>query len=97
VKGFTLVEMVAALAILALMTGVTVMAWQRVPATRVAAVIQALDSARTEAIESGRSGVWHSGRATVRFRPDGSSSGGSVPVGTDTITVDELTGVTRVR
>jgi prepilin-type N-terminal cleavage/methylation domain-containing protein len=94
-RGFTLIELVAVLAVLAITLGVSVVAWRTGDSISGSRVASGLDSARTSAIVMGRSTTWRDGGQVVRFWPDGSSSGGTVTVDGWTATVDPLTGAIR--
>lgn len=95
-SGFTLVELLVAitlLAILGTLTGVG-LASLRKPDSSV--LLRTLAEARTTAILSGRAVMWTGDGDTVRFAPDGSSSGGLIVTRDITVTVDPLSGTTRV-
>ena len=94
-RGFTLLEMMVTLAILGLLTAVTGLAVRSLRPSPQQHLLQELAAAREEAIRSGRSVVWHLDSNTVRFLPNGSSSGGRVTAGAGTVAVDPLTGGIR--
>jgi prepilin-type N-terminal cleavage/methylation domain-containing protein len=94
-RGFTLVELLATLAILGLGAGVAALALPSLRPAPGSEVLRSLDSARTAAVRSGRAVVWRQDTVAVRFLPDGSSSGGSIRLDTLMITVDPLTGAAR--
>lgn len=77
--GFTLFEMMVALVLLAIISGVTGLALLAAPAKDGAAQLLAeLRTARTRAVTSGHMVTWHGVAETLRFFPDGSSSGGTI-------------------
>ena len=94
-RAFTLVELLAVLAVLGVGAGVAAAAFPALRSTPEGEVLRSLAAARAEAVRSGRAVVWRRGAVAVRFLPDGSSSGGRVVLASDTIEVDPLTGVAR--
>lgn len=98
--GFTLVELLAALAVLALVVGLVVpyaTGGARRSEAAVSEVTAALRQARSTALREARAvSVSAPGRTdAIVFYPDGSSSGGDIGIGAVTLAVDRLTG--RVR
>ena len=94
-RGFTLVELLATLAILGLGAGVAALALPSLQPAPGSEVLRALHAARATAVRSGRAVVWRRDTVAVRFLPDGSSSGGSILLDSLVIWVDPLTGTAR--
>jgi prepilin-type N-terminal cleavage/methylation domain-containing protein len=94
-RGFTLVELLAVLAILGVGAGLAALALPSLQPPPGSDVLRSLAAARATAVRSGRAVVWRQGTVAVRFLPDGSSSGGSVLLDSLVIWVDPLTGATR--
>jgi prepilin-type N-terminal cleavage/methylation domain-containing protein len=94
-RGFTLIETVVVLGLVGLLAGVVgvTVASLRPPAE--AGPVRALRAARAEAIRSGIAVRWRRSDRTVRFLPDGSSSGGVVEVDGKQFAIDVLTGEVR--
>ncbi|MSP89368.1 MAG: prepilin-type N-terminal cleavage/methylation domain-containing protein [Alphaproteobacteria bacterium] len=98
--GFTLVELLAALAVLALVVGLVVpyaTGGGRQTGAAASEIAAALRQARSTALREARAvSVSAPGRPdAIVFHPDGSSSGGDIAIGAVTLVVDRLTG--RVR
>ncbi len=93
--GFTLVELLAALAVLSIGFGVTSLALGALRPTPASEVIKALAAARDSAVRTARPVVWRRDTFAVRFLPDGSSSGGTVASDSGAIVIDRLTGAAR--
>ena len=91
--GFTLVELLAALAVLSVGLGVTALALSALRPRPGSEVIRALASARDSAVRTGQPVTWRRDTFAVRFLPDGSSSGGTVEFDSSAIVVDGLTGL----
>lgn len=91
-RGFTLVEVVASLAVLGLASGIAAVSLGALRAPRTLGVVRSLEAARAEAVGTGRALTWRSGAAVVRFLPDGSSSGGTFQVDGRRIAIEPLTG-----
>ncbi len=91
-RGFTLVELLAALAVLGVGLAVTGLALGALRPAAGSDAIRAVLTARTSAVRSGRPVTWRKDTLTIRFLPDGSSSGGRVVVDTVVLVVDRLTG-----
>lgn len=94
-SGFTLVELLAVLAILGVGAGVAALALPSLQPPPGSDVLRTLETARATALRSGRAVVWRRDTVTVRFLPDGSSSGGRIAVDSPVIWVDPLTGTAR--
>lgn len=94
-RGFTLVELLATLAILGMGASVAALALPALRPTDESAVVRSLAEARSRAVRSGEAVTWRGDSAAVRFLPDGSSSGGTATDDTVTIVVDRLTGATH--
>ena len=94
-RGFTLVELLAVLAILGVGAGVAALALPSLQPPPASEVLRALSDARAEAIRGGHAVVWRRDTIAIRFLPDGSSSGGSIPADSFVIVVDPLTGAAR--
>lgn len=90
--GFTLLEMMVTVCVLALLATVSGLAARSLKPGRDRQVATALAEVREQAIRSGRPVAWSSDSVTVRFLPNGSSSGGRVTIGGRTWVVDPLTG-----
>jgi len=93
--GFTLVELLATLAILGLGAGVAALALPSLQPPSGSEVFRSLHAARATAVRSGRAVVWRRDTVAVRFLPDGSSSGGRLLLDSLVIWVDPLTGTAR--
>jgi len=91
-RAFTLVELLAVLAVLGVGAGVAAAALPAFQPSREGEVLSSLAAARAEAVRSGRPVVWRRGVVAVRFLSDGSSSGGRFAVDGAAIEVDLLTG-----
>lgn len=91
-RGVTLLELVVVLTLLAVFTGVVgvTLSSLRVPAE--ARLLHELRAARDSAITQGRAVVWDREGTTIRFLPDGSSSGGMIVVDDLRAAVDPVTG-----
>lgn len=96
-RGFTLVEMVVAVVLLGLLTGVAGLALRSLDAGPDARVIGELQAARATAIHTGQPQVWTRDGSAVRFLPDGSASGGQVVVGATVVVIDALTGAVHAQ
>ena len=94
-RGFTLVELLATLAILGLSAGIAALALPTLRPTPGSAVLRSLAAARSAAVRSAAPVVWRRDSISVRFLPDGSSSGGRVPLDSVTVVIDPLSGVAR--
>jgi prepilin-type N-terminal cleavage/methylation domain-containing protein len=93
--GFTLLELLIVLALLAIPLAVAGPAFVARRPSEDTPGLEALRAARTEAIRTGTITIWeHDGQRLV-FLPDGSSSGGTVVVGRHRLVVDPLNGATR--
>lgn len=90
--GFTLLELMVTVCILTLLATVSGLAVRSLKPDRDQQVATALAEARAQAIRSGRPVAWSSDSVTVRFLPNGSSTGGDVAIGGRTWVVDPLTG-----
>lgn len=100
VGGFTLVELLVALAVLALVVGLVVpyaTGGARRADAAASEIAAALRLARSTALREARvvSVSAPDRPGAIVFHPDGSSSGGDVTIGAVTLAVDRLTG--RVR
>ena len=97
-RGFTLAELIAVLAILALLSGVVAVSVGSLKASATARATSKLDAARRAAILSGRPVPFagDSACAHVLFLPDGSAIGTKCRMGIVAITIDPLSGATRV-
>lgn len=93
--GFTLLEMMVTLAIMGLLTALSGLAIQSFRPPPEQEVLASLAASREEAIRSGTAVVWRRDSVTVRFLPNGSSSGGLVPTGARAVSIDPLTGGMR--
>ncbi len=93
--GLTLVELIIVIAILGVLVGVAGVTFTSLRPPTEARVLSVLRAARSEAIRSGRPTVSHVGELTVRFLPDGSSSGGRVELDGHTFVIDPLSGEIR--
>lgn len=91
-KGVTLVELIVALAVVGLILGISGLALASLRPPSEAGAIRELEAARDAAVRTGRSVVVHVDTISVRFAPDGSSSGGTITAGGLSISVDPLTG-----
>ncbi len=90
--GFTVIEMMVTVFLLALLTAVSGLAVRSLMAGPEQELVRALAEARERALRSGRPAVWSGDSVAVRFLPNGSSSGGRVARGASTWIVDPLTG-----
>ena len=91
-RGFTLVELLATLAILGLGAGVAALTLPTLRPAPAAEVLRSLRAARDAAVRTGEPVVWRRDSVRVRFFPDGSSTGARFPLDSLTVTVDALTG-----
>lgn len=94
-RGVTLVEMIVALAILGVVMGLTAVAVRPVAALDADSVAVRLSDAHEVAVRTGVPVVLAVGGQTVRFLPDGSSSGGMLRVGDAAYLMDPLTSEVR--
>jgi prepilin-type N-terminal cleavage/methylation domain-containing protein len=94
-RGYTLVELMLVLAVMAATAGVSAVAWRR-PEGPLERVIRELHMARARAVETAEPVVWRSHGSIVRFLPDGSAAGGPIMLGATVVRVDPLSGVIRV-
>ena len=96
IRGFTLVELLAALTVLGLGAGVAALALPTLRPTPEGAVLRSLAAARDSAIRTGSPVVWQRDSVRVRFLPDGVNSGGRIALDGVTLEVNPLTGVVHV-
>ena len=96
-RGFTLVEMVTAILVLGLLTGLSALAIRSLKPGATARIVQDLEATRTWAIRSGEPQTWEREGHIVRFLPDGSSAGGSFIAGGTALLIDPVTGDIRER
>jgi prepilin-type N-terminal cleavage/methylation domain-containing protein len=96
-RGATLVELMAALAVLA--TGLTVvgLSVRSLELPQEAGLVRELADARRRAILSGQPVTVSRDGRSVRFAPDGSGAGGPLVTDSVFLVVDRLTGAVRVR
>jgi prepilin-type N-terminal cleavage/methylation domain-containing protein len=94
-RGFTLLELIVVLAILALLSGMTALAWRSSRPGVAGAVLSQLAVTRAHAASEGRTTRIRFDSVTIRFFPDGSSSGGQLPVPGGTLDINPLNGQTR--
>jgi prepilin-type N-terminal cleavage/methylation domain-containing protein len=94
-RAFTLVELLAVLAVLGIGASVAALALPTLRPTPEGAVLRSLAAARSTAVRTGEPVVWRRDSVRVRFLPDGSSSGGRVVLDSVTLVVDPLTGAVR--
>lgn len=90
--GVTLLELLLALVLLGLLTAMAGVSGASLSEPPVAATVQALQRARATALTRGQPVSWTDGTVTIRFLPDGSSSGGWVQAEGLRLWVDPLTG-----
>jgi prepilin-type N-terminal cleavage/methylation domain-containing protein len=93
--GVTLVELLVAIALLALASTGVVMSWRSGRPTDAASVVAAMEEARARAIWTGRPARWAGHGTVVRFQADGSATPAVVAVGRALLTVDALSGEVR--
>lgn len=74
-RGFTLLELMVALAVLGLLSGVSALAFGRLRRPDSADPPQQMAAAQRKAVRSGRRVVLTLGRDTVSFLPDGRAVG----------------------
>ena len=91
-RGFTLVEIVAALALLGLLAALAGVGFHSLRAPDAAEALHGLVEARAQAVREGRTVTWEHDGQHVHFAPDGSSSGGLLELDGLFVTVDPLTG-----
>jgi prepilin-type N-terminal cleavage/methylation domain-containing protein len=103
-RGFTLVELIAVLAIIGLLAALSGVAMASLKPTPTALAVRAVERARAEAIRSGTVVAANAyllprghPAAVPAFLSDGSSTGGTIAVDSLTLTVDRLTGLVHVR
>lgn len=94
--GFTLLEVVVVLALLGVVAGIVTISIPSSEPEPVASVLAELHDARARAIRTGLPVSWTNGDVTIRFRPDGSSSGGTIVTAVDTLRIDALSGAAHV-
>lgn len=94
-RAFTLVELLAVLAVLGIGASVASLALPTLRPTPEGAVLGSLAAARSAAVRTGAPVVWQRDSVHVRFLPDGSSTGGRIPLDSITLIVDPLTGAVR--
>jgi prepilin-type N-terminal cleavage/methylation domain-containing protein len=94
-RGFTLLEVIVTVAVLGLLVAVAGLAIRSFEPPAGQEVIRELANARVEAIRSGQPVEWRGDSATLRFFPNGSSSGGRIISGGHALQVDPLTGEVR--
>lgn len=95
-RGVTLVELLVVLALLGVLTGLAGVTLGSLRAPPVSEPLGELQAARAAAVRTGRPTEWSHETTAIRFRPDGSSSGGIVLVDGVTIRIDPVTGVARL-
>jgi prepilin-type N-terminal cleavage/methylation domain-containing protein len=93
--GFSLLEMIAALAVLAVGLGVSALALPALRTEPTAEPLRVLRQARTQALMTGRPVTVRVGRQAVLFGADGSASTSRLGADSLRLHVDPLTGVVR--
>jgi type II secretion system protein H len=96
-RGFTLLELLVTIAVLGVLSSIAALGWRTTRATDAQRLADSLAIARGAAIADGRPVSLRLGRATVRFFPDGSSSGGRFRRGDVVVEVAPLSGAIRAR
>lgn len=96
-RGFTMLEMIVALSLLGLLVGVASLAFRSLDPPAASLTVRELQATRDSAIAKGESLIWTHEADTVRFEPDGSSSGGEVTAEGTTYLIDPVTGAIRER
>ncbi len=91
-RALTLIELLAALAVLGVGLAVSALAMLPLRDAPGSSVMLALAAARDSAVRAGHALCWRRDTLTVRFFPDGSSSGARLNVDGVTVVVDRLTG-----
>lgn len=95
-RGFTLLELVVVIAIVALTAAIAVAGGSAV-LHEPDPVLAALTAARDGAVREGRDAFWRAGDNVVRFAADGSSSGGTIRAGGRTYSISVAGGRIAVR
>lgn len=97
IRGVTLLELMVALALLALLLGVSGLAFRVLDPPAASLALRQLAATRDSAIATGQTRIWIGDSTTVRVEPDGSSSGGSVTIDGISYAIDPVTGAIRER
>jgi Tfp pilus assembly protein FimT len=95
--GVTLIELVAALAILGTTVAITGLGIASLEAPASARLTSQLELARRRAADTGSPVTVTVGGKTVRFAPDGSAAGGPLVADSLVIVIEPLTGAAHVR
>jgi prepilin-type N-terminal cleavage/methylation domain-containing protein len=95
-RGVTLIELLVALAVLAVALSVTGLAVRSLEPSAEWDLLRSIESARARAIASGRPVVLDVDGRAIRFAPDGSALGGPLLTDSLVVGVDALTGEVRL-
>lgn len=96
-RGVTLLELLLAVALLGLTSGVVALALPSTRAGATAALVAELERARARAVWSGEAVRWAGPDQTVWFWPDGTATPATIGVEHVTVVVTPLTGAISVR
>lgn len=91
-SGFTLIELAVGMAIIGFVAGISAIAWRTTSPGPAATLIGELEQTRARAVRMGKPQAWSADGQEVRFWPDGSSTGGRLPVDGVIIEIDPLSG-----
>lgn len=90
--GFTLLEVIVVVALLAVLTAISGVAVVSLRSPSTSEVLRGMKEAQAGAIRTGQMVTWVEGSNRVVFYPDGSSGGGLVTIDTIRYAVDPLSG-----
>lgn len=90
-----MLEVIVALVLLGLLLGVSGLGLRSFDAPVASLTLRELAAMHDSAIATGESLIWARDTTTVRFEPDGSSSGGVVEIEGRTFVIDPVTGAIR--
>lgn len=90
--GVTLLELLLVVVLIGLLSTLAGVSLASLRPSATGRVLEALEQARADALAGGQAVTWSDHSVTIRFLPDGSSSGGWVQAEGVRLWVDPLTG-----